>query len=1029
MKRKKNVFCSVLLALAMVMSLLPAAAVQAYAEEPLQQESGSESIDPAAVVAWADANDNGMIDEGEAAYASLSDALEQKESLLKLHTDYAESSQLYVNVDTVLDLNGHTLSTSEAFVAGETSDFFAFDDKTSHLTVKNGTIAASHNGDSVFWKSQNEMLTLDNVTVTASGELQYACIYAVDGTVILQNSRVDSIYAEGGSFELDGESAVTSWHITGGTFDVDPATLPGFDSDAYEAVWNEELQTWVVLQKSSDGNDCTHPNAEWNDDCEIDYSTHEVYCWDCEEWVSVPHVDEDEDDWCDICEGCTHPSAVWDGLTWDSYDHWMVCPVCDEAGWASHNDGDDDDTLCDGCRYDMSNACDHTNISYTYTAQGHQEVCGDCDAVIAQYEHVLEYIMTENGHIPDCVDGACTYEGFAEEPHYEDKDFADHRCDGCGQYWRGFCTPVSDTDHDCVNGENCGARLTDLCTDGDNDHICNGCNKWMDWKCEDKNDDHLCDGENCDVRLSDCADEDADGKCDTCGKGYAAVTAQYTAIAYEAEGEDAFASGTLQVTSSAAGTVTAAWGYGTPVTFTGELKADETADLRFEDVPLEKLDYVELTFTPDAEDVAAVTLDHYIEGDLVKLSVEALAGFDADTNGTPVAATFINGIPCMELYLFPGTAVTVQANLLPTDSWQVGKFKRVNYLPVGIVEGTEGKFYYEDADGEIIYAAVAIDSDDIISFTLPAEIGDRAWLDIFCTHGACVDSNQDHWCDSSICEDWMPGADANGDDHCDVCGQGMFLRSDSVEDCSLEQLLDSAADGDTIRLLADNNIAGDEAWNTAVWFNPEENITVTVDLNGFDFSVTESKYLLGIGNGTLKIIDSSEGKTGSLSNPEGRGILELYGGVFDLSEYHDPSGITVYNGQDVPAAISGYTGDPTPIRLILPEGYGATIEMGNKTFCTNKIPADFTAIVVELPQLALDGGSKTLKNAHLVAEKVLLVGYLNGQLKAVQAVETVTPEITITDEVLAYVTAQGGEVKVFLLNGDFAPNYRVLGSE
>ena len=150
MKRKKNVFCSVLLALAMVMSLLPAAAVQAYAEEPLQQESGSESIDPAAVVAWADANDNGMIDEGEAAYASLSDALEQKESLLKLHTDYAESSQLYVNVDTVLDLNGHTLSTSEAFVAGETSDFFAFDDKTSHLTVKNGTIAASHNGESVF---------------------------------------------------------------------------------------------------------------------------------------------------------------------------------------------------------------------------------------------------------------------------------------------------------------------------------------------------------------------------------------------------------------------------------------------------------------------------------------------------------------------------------------------------------------------------------------------------------------------------------------------------------------------------------------------------------------------------------------------------------------------------------------------------------------------------------------------------------------------------------------------------------------
>jgi len=411
----------------------------------------------------------------------------------------------------------------------------------------------------------------------------------------------------------------------------------------------------------------------------------------------------------------------------------------------------------------------------------------------------------------------------------------------------------------------------------------------------------------------------------------------------------------------------------------------------------------------------------------VKLSAEALAGYDEEVHGTFLARTFINGILCEELYLFPETPVTVQTNLLPTDSLQVGVFKQENYRPVGIVEGTEGKFYYENTAGEINYADVAIDGDDIISFTLPAEVGDQAWVKIFCTHGACVDSDRDHWCDSTICDDWVSGADANGDDHCDVCGKKMLLRSDGAKSCSLEELLDSAADGDIVKLPENHNVAANAY--AAVWFNPDEDITVTVDLNGFNLSVTSSAYLLGIGNGTLKIIDSSEDKTGSLSNPEGRGILELDGGVFDLSEYHDPSGITVFNGQDVPAAISGYTGDPTPIRLILPEGYGATIEMDNKTFCTNTIPADFIAIVVELPQLALDGGSKTLKNAHLVAEKALLVGYLNGQLKAVQAVETVTPEITITDEVLAYVTAQGGEVKVFLLNGDFAPNYRVLGSE
>lgn len=1000
MKRKKNVFCSVLLALAMVMSLLPAAAVQAYAEECVNHD----------MVYWP---------EGE------KDQWDHKVKCTVCGAWEWENHSYDSLEDYDCIICGYVACAGHSFEGNN----YDRDEETHAKKCDNC--------------SRIDESTRENHTDSDFDQLCDVCGVCF-GT--------EHSYAW-----FDGNERDDTYHM----LSCSRCKLP-------------EYVEWQDHSGNADGqcNVCGYcmggvHDFAWNPGDDRDENYHWKRCRFCGlEDAAEAHDADGENGSCSVCGYFdttvrirlalraldAETGTVIDGSEYAG----MLDAVLDseDGPWVENFDTSEcylDYTESYTLDFHVDSYCPEgyqlpENVTFTVDAEGSITITSDNAAVTVEegvtyisvrlqkvvHEHTYEndcYYVEGDKHYPRC-DSCDYYDAENGETHYEEPLWTDHRCDGCGQYWRGFCTPIDkETDHYCVNGENCGARLTDLCTDGDHDHICNGCNKWMDWMCKDKNDDHLCDGENCDVRLSECADKDADGKCDVCGKGYAAVTAQYTAIAYEAEGEDAFASGTLQVTSGAAGTVTAAWGYGTPVTFTGELKADESADLRFEDVPLEKLDYVKLTFTPDAEDVAAVTLNHYIEGDLVKLSVEALAGFDADTNGTPVAATFINGIPCMELYLFPGTAVTVKADLLPTDSWQAGEFDHVNYLPVGIVEGTEGKFYYEDADGEIIYAAVAIDSDDIISFTLPAEIGDRAWLDIFCTHGACVDSNQDHWCDSSICEDWMPGADANSDDHCDVCGQGMFLRSDGVEDCSLEQLLDSAADGDTIRLLADNNIAGGEYWNTAVWFNPEETITVTVDLNGFDFSVTESKYLLGIGNGTLKIIDSSEGKTGSLSNPEGRGILELDGGVFDLSEYHDPSGITVYNGQDVPAAISGYTGDATPIRLILPEGYGATIEMDNKTFCTNKIPADFTAIVVELPQLALDGGSKTLKNAHLVAKKVLLVGYLNGQLKAAQVVETVTPEITITDEVLAYVAAQGGEVKVFLLNGNFAPNYRVLGSE
>ena len=146
------------------------------------------------------------------------------------------------------------------------------------------------------------------------------------------------------------------------------------------------------------------------------------------------------------------------------------------------------------------------------------------------------YYSDDEYHYAYC-DTCDYYDLDSAEAHYEDAAYPNHHCDVCDVYVRAWCTPIDpETDHCCINGENCGARLDDLCTDADNDHICDGCGDDMRWLCEDTgadhlcdvcdaymselcedaDEDHICDAEDCGERISPCDDVDNDNKCDIC---------------------------------------------------------------------------------------------------------------------------------------------------------------------------------------------------------------------------------------------------------------------------------------------------------------------------------------------------------------------------------------------------------------------------------------------------------------------------------------------------------------------------------
>lgn len=422
----------------------------------------------------------------------------------KLGADIVLEEYVICGADTVIDFAGHTVSTADEIHAADLVSMDA--DVTLTFTDSStqgfGTLTTSYAGDSIFWMLRGN-LVIENISVVSTGYFGHAQIYVGNNaTVTLRDTRVEKIFIRSGSIFIEDGATVNEWHIEGGVFNVDPTGFNGMNS-MYEAVKSEGEELWTVQPHTCRSNDGDH-------DCDVCY----VYLFElC--------VDSDGNHICDadacrrhaswMCEGYT----AWDGFIWDTMDHWVNCSLCGGATWERHAD-EDADLLCDVCGYNMNGECSHDNWEYSYTRIGHQMMCPDCGLMVGQREHTIDYTPTENGHMPACRDSECTYV-FVEEPHDETESDPDHVCDLCYEATDLWCTPTSDSDHECAN-QYCD-NLT--CSDADGNHVCDGeqCGKIMDWLCEDSEDeDHKCD--ECGALLYKfiCFDYDGNGVCDECGE-------------------------------------------------------------------------------------------------------------------------------------------------------------------------------------------------------------------------------------------------------------------------------------------------------------------------------------------------------------------------------------------------------------------------------------------------------------------------------------------------------------------------------
>ena len=198
---------------------------------------------------------------------------------------------------------------------------------------------------------------------------------------------------------------------------------------------------------------------------------------------------------CIICNNIIHDYA-WDGKTWDREDHWMECGNCDAGGWEDHADGEDADTLCDVCGFNM--ACPHDETELTYDADSHYWACTVC------------------GQIPNSLD---VYPHSYEGRNFHTDDDKHYRvCDDCDYY-----QPEGEA-HSFAEGSDvctvCNLQVHNYAWDGktwgSGGHLmeCGGCEGWQ-WE------DHA-DG------------EDADALCDTCGFNMAC---QHETIEMEYDGD------------------------------------------------------------------------------------------------------------------------------------------------------------------------------------------------------------------------------------------------------------------------------------------------------------------------------------------------------------------------------------------------------------------------------------------------------------------------------------------------------------
>ncbi len=317
--------------------------------------------------------------------------------------------------------------------------------------------------------------------------------------------------------------------------------------------WNAEVH-WRFCDCGAVMEDSEKPHTFENNNWYFEDEYHYPECDVCgyHQPEGEPHDITDEDPTDKVCPGCTscghtEHSEAWDGKTWDSVDHWVVCSVCDNEDWQDHFDGDDEDQLCDGCGFNM--ACPHDQADTVYDNDIHWYPCRDCGQSVFNPEiHSFEcqrYYAGSDKHYPVC-DGCDYYKEPDGEDHVDENE--DQACDICYywihehiyeyEYWDnedGKHYPVCDicdepdrtlgeactdanNDHGC---DVCYVLMENLCIDTDGNHSCDVCDYTMMKLCADTDGNHVCDAEDCRRYMNElCSSAEDDWICDVCGENF-----------------------------------------------------------------------------------------------------------------------------------------------------------------------------------------------------------------------------------------------------------------------------------------------------------------------------------------------------------------------------------------------------------------------------------------------------------------------------------------------------------------------------
>ena len=211
MKKEQDIIkkvCSLLLSLAMVLTMIPVNAFAAEEDQTVTADTAENAVENA--VAEVTASDGTVIGQYDSLNAAITAAQDRDASTVTLLADTMVTSQLgdakmgITKGHYTVDLNGKTVTSTSAYC-------FYFNDSSVNVTIKNGTLAgeekASRHVVTVF---RAAAVTLENVTATAS--LYPVCV--MGGTVTIYGGECGTAEKKNGIYVGTG----TTVKLYGGTY-------------------------------------------------------------------------------------------------------------------------------------------------------------------------------------------------------------------------------------------------------------------------------------------------------------------------------------------------------------------------------------------------------------------------------------------------------------------------------------------------------------------------------------------------------------------------------------------------------------------------------------------------------------------------------------------------------------------------------------------------------------------------------------------------------------------------------------------